>query len=68
MTTGSTRPRLSNADVVNLPVPIPSMEIQGIIAAEIARRRNAARRRRGEASAGWQAARGWFEGELLLAG
>ena len=67
MTTGSTRPRLSNADVANLPVPIPDPAVQGTIAAEIRRRRNAARRLRGEASAGWQAAKRWFEGELLPA-
>ena len=67
MTTGSTRPRLSNADVANLPVPIPDLAVQGTIAAEIGRRRNAARRLRGEAAAGWQAAKGWFEGELLPA-
>ena len=67
MTTGSTRPRLSNNDVANLPIPIPGLEIQGIIADEIGRRRNAARRLRVEAAAGWQAAREWFEGELLLA-
>lgn len=45
----------------------PNPAVQGIIAAEIRRRRNEARRLRGEAAAGWQAAKGWFEGELLLA-
>ena len=65
MTTGSTRPRLSNSDVANLPIPIPGLEVQGTIADEIGRRRNEARRLRVEAAAGWQAAQGWFEGELL---
>lgn len=65
MTTGSTRPRLSNDDVANLTVPIPNLAVQGIIASEIIRRRDEARRLRGEASAGWQAAKGWFEGEAL---
>lgn len=65
MTTGSTRPRLSNDDVANLTLPIPNLAVQGIIALEIVRRRDDARRLRGEASAGWQAAKGWFEGEAL---
>ena len=68
MTTGSTRPRLSNDDVANLTVPAPGLAVQGIIAAEIRRRRDDARRLRDEASAGWQAAKGWFEGEALPAG
>ena len=68
MTTGSTRPRLANDDVANLTVPIPDPAVQDIIAAEIDCRRNAARRLRAEAQAGWQAAKRWFEGELLPAG
>lgn len=67
MTTGSTRPRLSNADVANLPIPIPDPAVQGTIAAEIRRRRNDARRLRAGAAAGWQAAKQWFEGEVLPA-
>lgn len=68
MTTGSTRPRLSNDDVANLPVPVPNIAVQGIIATEIDRRRNDARRLRADASAGWQGARRWFEGEVLPTG
>ena len=65
MMTGNTHPRLTNDDVANLKIPIPSLHVQESIAAEIARRREAARRLRGEAEAGWAAAKEWFEGELL---
>ena len=65
MMTGNTHPRLTNDDVANLTVPIPSVAVQESIAGEIARRRDGARRLRGEAEAGWAAAKGWFEVELL---
>lgn len=65
MMTGNTHPRLTNDDVVNLTVPIPSLEVQESIAGEIVQRREQARRLRGEAEAGWEGAKGWFEGELL---
>ena len=65
MMTGNTHPRLTNDDVENLTVPIPSLTVQQTIAAEIRHRRDAARRLRGEAEAGWAAAKRWFEEELL---
>ena len=65
MTTGSTRPRLAFDDVANLKVPVPVPEVQGVIAAEIRRRRDDARRLRAEGQAGWQAAKGWFEAQVL---
>ncbi len=65
MMTGNTHPRLTNDDVANLTVPIPSPEVQARVADEIVRRRDGARRLRREAEAGWEAAKGWFEGELL---
>ena len=65
MMTGNTHPRLTNDDVANLTVPIPSLEVQARVAGEIARRRERARRLRGEAEAGWEGAKQWFEGELL---
>ena len=65
MMTGNTHPRLTNEDVANLRIPIPSMAVQERIAAEVNRRRQDARRLRAEAESGWQAARQWFEGELL---
>ena len=65
MMTGNTHPRLTNDDVANLTIPIPSVEVQASVAAEIVRRRDAARRLRGEAEGGWIAAKGRFEVELL---
>ena len=65
MMTGNTHPRLTNDDVANLTIPVPSMEVQQTIAAEINSRRREARRLRAEAETGWQAARLWFEDQLL---
>ena len=65
MTTGSTRPRLAFDDVANLKVPVPTPAVQAAIAAEIRNRRNQARRLRTAAQAGWQAAKEWFEAQLL---
>ncbi|MDP2785526.1 MAG: hypothetical protein Q8O38_13175 [Sulfurimicrobium sp.] len=41
------------------------MDIQATIAAEARRRRDEARRLRAEADSGWQAAKHWFEEQLL---
>jgi type I restriction enzyme S subunit len=65
MMTGNTHPRLTNDDVVNLVVPIPDPAIQERIVAEARRRREEARRLRTEAEADWQAAKRWFEDQLL---
>lgn len=65
MMTGNTHPRISNDEVVNLRIPIPDMGTQETIANEVIRRREEARRLRAEAESGWQAAREWFEGEVL---
>ena len=65
MMTGNTHPRLTNDDVANLTVPIPSQEVQARVSAEIVSRREQARLLRGEAEAGWGAATAWFEAELV---
>lgn len=66
MMTGNTHPRLTNGDVTNLIVPIPKdVAVQQAIAAEVRRRRLESRRLRAEGEAGWQAARRWFETQLL---
>ena len=65
MMTGNTHPRLTNEDVVNLVIPIPAPAVQETIATEARRRREAARRLRAEAETGWQAAKRWFEEQLL---
>lgn len=65
MMTGNTHPRLTNEDVVNLVIPVPKPAVQKVIATEARRRREEARRLRTEAEAGWQAAKRWFEEQLL---
>lgn len=65
MMTGNTHPRLANDDVVNLRIPVPPLPIQQQIAAEVRRRREAARRLRMEAEKEWQGAKMWFEAQLL---
>ncbi|MCG3136219.1 MAG: hypothetical protein HJJLKODD_00045 [Phycisphaerae bacterium] len=65
MMTGNTHPRLANDDVVNLVVPVPDTATQKKIAAEVTRRRNAARRLREDATRLWDDAKRRFEEELL---
>ena len=65
MMTGNTHPRLTNDDVVNLVIPIPKSPLQERVAAEARRCRQEARRLRNEAEADWQAAKRWFEEQLL---
>ncbi|MCY4107654.1 MAG: restriction endonuclease subunit S, partial [Chloroflexi bacterium] len=65
MMAGNTHPRLANHDVANLQIPIPNMQIQESIAAEVVHRREEARRFRFDAEAGWREAKEWFEGQLL---
>ena len=65
MMTGNTHPRLANDDVANLIIPIPALEVQKTIAAEVLRRREVSRRLRSEAESGWQDAKQWFQKQLL---
>ena len=65
MTSGNTHPRLTNDNVASLQVPIPSMDIQKTVVAEVSRRRDEARRLREAADDDWQNAKGWFEEQLL---
>ena len=65
MMTGNTHPRLTDDDVRALPIPVPPMPTQRRIVAETQRRRAEARRLRGEAEAGWVAAKDGFEVGLL---
>ena len=64
---GGNYPAITEPELENIMVPIPDMEVQRSIAAEIAQRREEARRLRAEAEAEWQAARRWFEAQLLEA-
>ena len=65
MMTGNTHPRLANDDVEHLRIPIPNIQAQEEIVAEIFRRRDRARRLRSEAETSWQEAKRWFEAQLL---
>jgi type I restriction enzyme, S subunit len=65
MMTGNTHPRLTNDDVVNLVIPIPTPDVQERIALEVRRCREEARTLRADAEAGWQAAKHGFEEQLL---
>ena len=66
MMTGNTHPRLTNDDVANLMIPLPDIETQKTIAAELYRRKENARRLRAEAEAELEAAKRWLETELLV--
>jgi restriction endonuclease S subunit len=65
MMTGNTHPRLTNEDVVNLVIPVPKPAVQETVVNEVRRRRKEARRLRADAEARWQAAKQWFEEQLL---
>lgn len=65
MMTGNTHPRISNNDVKNLCIPIPSISVQQRIINEIASKRNKARALREEAEIEWTTAKQEFEKELL---
>ena len=65
MMTGNTHPRISNDDVKNLYIPIPSISTQTLIVEELHQRRIAARTRKIEAAKEWQVAQARFEQELM---
>ena len=65
MMTGNTHPRLAPDDVANLLIPIPESKVQEAIVAEVQHRQERSRELRAEAEAGWQAAKRWFEEQLL---
>lgn len=62
---GGNYPAITEPELANVLIPVPTMDVQKIIAAEARRRRDEARRLRAEADAGWQAAKCWFEEQLL---
>lgn len=62
---GGNYPAITEPELAKVLIPVPTMEIQETIATEARRRRDEARRLRAEAEAGWQAAKHWFEEQLL---
>lgn len=62
---GGNYPAITESELAKVLIPIPDKEVQQTIATEARRRREEARRLREEAEAGWQAAKRWFEEQLL---
>lgn len=65
MMTGNTHPRISNDDVKNLYIPIPSLSVQRRIEEELQRRRMEARTLKQQAENEWAEAKAKFEKALL---
>ena len=65
MVSGNTHPRVSSSDVAHLRIPIPAKDIQQLVASEVVRRQDSARRLLHDATAEWQSARASFEEQLL---
>lgn len=62
---GGNYPAITEPELAKVLIPVPDMGVQETIATEARRRREEARRLRVEADAGWQAAKRWFEEQLL---
>ena len=62
---GGNYPAITEPELEKILILVPDSVTQGYIAAEVRQRQDAARRLRGEAEAGWAAAKRWFEVELL---
>jgi hypothetical protein len=62
---GGNYPAITEPELAKVLLPVPKPDVQEIIAAEARRRRDEARRLRAEAEVGWQAAKRWFEEQLL---
>ena len=63
--TVSSQPNINFDQIKSLLIPLPSPEVQKTISDEVQRRRNEARRLRGEAETLWNAAKAHFESQLL---
>ena len=62
---GGNYPAITETELGNITVPVPSMETQEVIATEVQYRHQQARSFREEAESDWQAAKQWFEEQLL---
>jgi len=62
---GGNYPAITETELAKVLIPVPRSTVQATIAVEARRRREQARRLSTEAEAGWQAAKRWFEGQLL---
>lgn len=62
---GGNYPAITEPELAKVLIPVPTMDVQKTIATEARRRRDEARRLRTEADSAWQAAKLWFEEQLL---
>lgn len=62
---GGNYPAITESELAKVLIPIPDKNVQKVIATEARRRREEARRLRTEAETGWEAAKRWFEEQLL---
>lgn len=62
---GGNYPAITKTELENIIIPIPEIATQEQIVAEIQHRRTESQRLRSEAETGWQAAKKWFEDQLL---
>ena len=62
---GGNYPAITESELEKVLIPVPDAATQSYIAGEVRQRRETARQLRGDAEAGWAAAKGWFEVQLL---
>lgn len=62
---GGNYPAITEPELLEILIPVPKPAVQETIAAEVRHRRDTARQLHAEAEAGWQAAKRWFEDQLL---
>ena len=62
---GGNYPAITETELAKIMVPIPPTEMQDTVITEVRRRRDEAHRLHAEAEATWQAAKRWFEEQLL---
>ena len=62
---GGSYPAITEAELANITIPVPRLEVQADISSEIRQRHQKSRLLRAEAESGWQAAKQWFEEQLL---
>jgi type I restriction enzyme S subunit len=65
---GGNYPAITEPELAKILLPVPKPAVQQAIAAEGRRRREEVSRLRSEAEVGWQAAKQWFENQLLKGG
>lgn len=62
---GGNYPAITETELGNITIPVPSMQMQEAIANEVGHRHQQARRLHVEAESGWQEAKQWFEAKLI---